>query len=296
MMQIFILFIFSFMLLSLPVAAYAQCTIIMDCVAASGIQGKRQSGLSREECERIKAQGASYSACTYTCSCTDSTGSSGQGITVPGLSAGDPLLDLSSQFLGALIGGMLSGGPDNAARQAEQTKQAAEIRRAIEEFKPVDFLGVEGFQEYHKRETERRNILERTTDPWCKLHPPLEPLRPIMPIPDDEYERMKAYYKARKMEFDQRCKEIEQASAAIPKETFCSGILCQEAGKKPRGTPGPLPISCSACWRNFDMESDACAGLETNIERLVCVNGALDKWTLCLGGCRSEPAEPVRVQ
>ncbi len=299
------IFVFSLLLLGLPVVAYTQCTLTVNCAAASGIPQMSRSFPSPAACESEKARGEAIVAgqgggCSYTCSC--SGGPSGTGVPGLGLpSAGDPLVDLGSQLIGAFIGGLLSGGSsagsrDNAATAEEQARQAAEIQRMLQEFKPVEDMGVEGFREYHNRETERRAVLDKTTDVWCKLHPPLEPLRPIMPIPDDEYERMMAYYRARKIEFDQRCKETEQAAASLPKETFCSGILCQGAGGKPKGTPEPLPISCSACWRNFDTESGACAGLQTNMERLVCVNGALDKWTLCLGGCRSEPDEPVTVQ
>ena len=279
-------FLVIFLLLfGLPVVAYADCILTVNCASASAIPQMSRSYPSREACESERARGQAIvnkqgGGCTYTCSCVASP--AGAGTVTPGLgglSTGDPLLDLSSQILCFALGQLLSGGVgsrDNAAEQARHAAEIAEIRRRIEELKPVEFLGVEGFQEYHNREAERRKVLEKTTDVWCKLHPPLYPTRPIMPIPDDEYERMMAYYKARKIEFDQRCKEMAQAKANLPKETFCSGILCGETGEKPRGTPGPLPISCSACWRNFDTESGGCAGLQTDIELLVCINGTLD--------------------
>ncbi len=271
--------------------------------------------------------GCSLGACV--CSGAGSTGSGGAGA---GISPSDQLmLDMSYQ-LGVAIGKSLLGGPrDKAAEEAERLRREEQTLQRIEELKrleegkkarfreekaglfeqfkghsPSKELGWKkdeafkadadiAFDEYHGRETERRKVFEQTSNVWCKLTPPLKPVRPIMPIPDDRYEQMTAYYMARKAEFDRRCKQMEQASANTPLEPWKETKAPPKPEEK-QDKAVPLPISCTACWRNFDTDSGGCATLNTDIERLVCVNGALDKWTMCIGGCRTEPAEPVTIQ
>ncbi|MBI5236484.1 MAG: hypothetical protein HY886_09605 [Deltaproteobacteria bacterium] len=239
------------------------------------------------------------------------------------------MLDMSYQ-LGVAIGKSLLGGPqDKAAQEAEllrrgeQTRQALEELKRLEEEKKARFLEEKAglfehfkgpapskelgwkdkaftadiaFKEYHERETERRNVFEQTSNVWCKLTPPLKPVRPIMPIPDNRYEQMEAYYRARKMQWDQMCKEIETTPANLILDETWKGTKAPPKPEEKHGKFEPLPISCSACWRNFDTASGGCAAFDTNTERLICVNGALDKWTICIGGCRTEPDEPVKVQ
>ncbi len=314
--------------------AYAECSLSWSCGGGSAYSGSKTFS-DRASCERGRSEalstryyqsggGCSLGQCI--CSGTGSTGSSGAS---SGLSPSDQLmLDMSYQ-LGVAIGKALFGSPqDKAAEQAERLRREEQTRLEIEKLKqreeenkakfeidkagllnefkgpkPAQDLGWKGdisaadlsFNAYHDRETERRQILEKTLDVWCKLHPPLEPVRPIMPIPDDKYEQMMAYYRARKAEFDRRCKEIEQTSANTPLEPWKETPVTETKGKS-QDKVVPLPISCTTCWRNFDTDSSGCATLKTDSERLVCVNGALDKWTMCIGGCRTEPDEPVKVQ
>lgn len=152
------------------------------------------------------------------------------------------------------------------------------------------------FDDYLARETTRRQALERTANPWCKLHAPRYPQRPSMAIPEAQYTQMLAYYQATKVDWDKWC---GPSANAEPPPAADAGADAEPAlaatGASKRGLV-PLPIACDDCWTNYERQSNACIALDTSVERLVCLNSVRDDWVFCVGGCRAEPTPAAKLR
>jgi hypothetical protein len=308
--------------ISLPTLVYAECTLTLEC--GGGYGTRTMNFPDRSSCEAKLRETQNWlrsvgGGCDITnaCSCEQS---SEPTYTPPSYTP--PSYDYEAE--------RLRQEKEQKIKIEEQRKKEEEARRRQEEFerkkqealkllkgaessefdlKGVDTgksLGLKGIEGTELKDAPSDIKLKGTidissredaslADAWCKLNPPLYPVKPFVQIPDDQYERMMAWYKKRKTEWDQRCKEKDvRAANALPDSS-------KEPSKdkptpKDKDKPTPLPIACSACWSNYDTDSSACATLNTNIERLNCVNSALDKWVICIGGCRSGPSEPVKIQ
>ena len=303
----------------LPTLVYAECTLTLEC---SGGYGTRTMNFpDRSSCEAKLRETQKWlrsvgGGCDITNAC--SCGQSSEPAYTP------PAYDYEAE--------RLRQEKEQKIKIEEQRKKEEEARRRQEEFerkkqealkllkgaessefdlKGVDTgksLGLKGIEGAELKDAPSDIKLKGTidissredtslADAWCKLNPPLYPIKPFVQIPDDQYERMMAWYKKRKTEWDQRCKEKSAQAPNPPQDSRKETIKDKPLPKTKSETKfEPLPIACSACWSNYDTDSSGCATLNTNIERLNCVNSALDKWVICIGGCRSGPNDPLKVK
>ncbi|MFH1620152.1 MAG: hypothetical protein ABIG11_09670 [bacterium] len=175
-----------------------------------------------------------------------------------------------------LLSGMKGSGSGNLAMKGADSSRSGEL----------------DFKEYHEREQERREVLEKLPKGWClkRPQPPLFPTKPFFEIPAGAYKGMVEFYHVKREAWLKVCDDMDAKSTSAGKKA----VTKLQAKHKPSAMRA-LSKACSFCYAGFKKGLGACGPMPTDLERLQCTNRHLADWSVCLERCQAVPDDPAKL-